>query len=286
MNTLYRLANLLSGDYDYKREVVYFSARRYCYNIFMQIITCSVFFSHLIVFAFNNEKVKQEMVYYKIHNGVGERQINLLIGITALSYCPPISVHREFSKTIGDFKMLSFLFCYDEYEMRTRFRLNRRRATNQVRAQILFRRYAWYWLIFFTFNIGLFILKFAGDNPSNKLSFYFALKVVLYCLLFMVEQAALLRSFLILSQFNVSCLYLHNRLKTLIDRIQCVSIKKLSFKSMDRFVTRLLIEYNSIIESQKKLNHHCERNFYLFFCFISFIIVYPIVILFENPNER
>ena len=287
MNTLYNLANLLSGDYDYRKETIHFNAKRHYYNMAIEVATYSLFVSHVIVFLYDdNEKIKREMVYYKINKGVGERQTNFLCGIIALSFGPPISNHRKFTKHIEDFKVLNFLFCYDEHEMQTRFMLNQHRAKNQVRAQILYKRCTWYWYIFYISNIASFILKFALENPDNQLYAYFFLKLVLYFLLFMVEQTAVLRSFLLLSQFNVSCLYLHNHLKTLIDRIRDVNVKKLSSKNLGSFITQLLIEYNIIIRNQKKINHHCEQNFYMYFCYTAFTIVFPIVILFENPNER
>ena len=286
MNTLYKLANLLSGDYDYKRELIYFNPTRHYYNIFMESITVSLFFSHLIVFVIDDEKTKHEMVYYKLHEGIGERQTNFLTGLTALSFALIITIHRKYSKNIGDFKLLGFSFCYDENEMQTRFRLNQQRAKNQIRSQILFERWAWVWYIYHLFLILAFILNFASDNPSNQLSFYLVFKSFLYFLLYLLELSALLRVFLMLSQFNVSCLYLYNCLGTLIDEIERITTIRHKSKKIDEFAIKLFTEYNIILKNQRKLNHHCERNFYAYFTFTSFTIAFPIVILFEDPNEK
>ena len=286
MNTLYKLANLLSGDYDYKRELIYFNAKRHYYNIFMESITVSFFFNHLIVFLFNDEEIKREMVYYKVNTGIGERQTNFLTGLIALSYWPIITIHRKYSKHIGDFKLLGFSFCYDEHEMQTRFRLNQQRAKNQIRSQILVRRFAWSWFVLHALMIPVITLNFATENSSNELSFYIVFKSFLYFLLCLLEVAGSLRVFLMLSQFNVCCLYLYNYLRTLIDEIDAITTKSSKSNKIGGLSIKLFTEYNIIIKNQRKLNHHCERNFYAYFTFTSFTIAFPIVILFEDPNDK
>ena len=48
MNFLYKLANLLDGDFD--GRVIHFSRKRYLANLFIEYTTYSFFVCHLIVF--------------------------------------------------------------------------------------------------------------------------------------------------------------------------------------------------------------------------------------------
>ena len=48
MNTLYKLANLLDGDFD--GRVIHFNRKRYYANLFVEYVTYSFLICHLIVF--------------------------------------------------------------------------------------------------------------------------------------------------------------------------------------------------------------------------------------------
>lgn len=48
MNTLYKLANLLDGDFD--GHVIHFNRKRQLINRFVEYVTYSFFVCHLIVF--------------------------------------------------------------------------------------------------------------------------------------------------------------------------------------------------------------------------------------------
>lgn len=80
-------------------------------------------------------------------------------------------------------------------------------------------------------------------------------------------------------------LYLHNRLNSLSDRIEGVSLSKLRRTKLNRFIKRLLAEYAAIIHRQRQINHHCERCIFMYFFYGAFTLVFPILLLFEDHSE-
>ena len=106
-----------------------------------------------------------------------------------------------------------------------------------------------------------------------------------YFLLFLVQQASVLRSFLVLGQLEMAALYLHNRLNTLNDRIESTVLSKLKSLKRNRFAGQVLTEYNAIVRTQRLMNRHCERCFYMYFVYSLFLMAFPIVLLFENSDE-
>lgn len=171
--------------------------------------------------------------------------------------------------------------------MQRKYSLNKRRAKDQIKGQILSIKIFYYWFIYCAVNIGFVILKFATSSNISKYSnFYFVLAIVIYFLLYLAEVSSILRAFLILCQFQFSALYLSNCLKTLIDRIDQIDIFEMDQKNLNQFTNLILGSYNQILKNQRKLNHHCERNFLMYFLFASYTIVLPIVILFLDPKEK
>ena len=194
-------------------------------------------------------------------------------------------VHRKYSRDIEGFRALAFLFCFDEQEMQSRHLLNEKRARDQVSAQRTFQKLSWYWYSFYVTNIAWFIMKFAMKNPNTYTGLALIGKTIWYLLLFLVQETAVLRSFLVLGQFEMAALYLHNHLQTLTDRIERTSLREMSRMGLNRFVVRILFEYNLIVSKQKQINRHCERCFYVYFMYTSFTLAFPIVILFEDKDE-
>lgn len=67
MNLLYKMANLLDGDFDGKQ--IRFDKRLQMFTIFIEFWT--YFFAMMHVFVFVFPQFKYDAVYYKIHNGFG-----------------------------------------------------------------------------------------------------------------------------------------------------------------------------------------------------------------------
>lgn len=222
---------------------------------------------------------------YTLHEGVGERWTNLLLGIILLTFGISVHVHRGYSSNVEPFRSLAFLFCFDEREMRINHLLNERRARDQVNAQRTFKKLSWYWYGFYMINIAWFIWTFAMKNPNTYTGFALVGKTIWYLLLFLAQETAVLRSFLVLGQFEIAALYLHNHLQTLMDRVEKTSLPEMSRIGLNRFAMRILFEYNQIVSKQKKINTHCERCFYVYFLYTSFTLAFPIVILFEDKSE-
>ena len=84
-------------------------------------------------------------------------------------------------------------------------------------------------------------------------------------LLFIAQEAAVLRSFFLLGQFEISRPFLLKRLNSLIDRIEFINYLKMSVKKLDKFIYYLLNEYNSFIKFQKTkfLNVICLYILYI-----------------------
>lgn len=225
------------------------------------------------------------LVNYTLHEGIGERWTNLLIGIILIAFGISVHVHRKYSKNVDGFRTLAFLFCFDEQEMQARHMLNGRRAVDQVSAQRTFKKLTWIWFFFYMTNITLFILKFALKNPNTYNGFALIGKMVWYSLLWLAQVTAVLRSFLVLGQFELAALYLHNHLNTVMDRIEKTSLREMSRSGLNKFAKRILYEYNVITNNQKTINSHCERCFFVYFMYTSFTLAFPIVILFEDKEE-
>ena len=143
-------------------------------------------------------------VTFKIHKGVGERWTNFLLGIAGFSFALSISVHRGYTRNAKGFRALSFLFSLDAKKMWSVYRLNKRRAGDQLRAQSTFAKLAWIWYGFYTLTIGLDILKFAMEDPNSYGTVTLLARTVWYLLLFLSQQASVLRSFLVLGQLELS----------------------------------------------------------------------------------
>lgn len=220
-----------------------------------------------------------------MNKGAGQRWTNFLLGIAIFSFALSIPVHRSYTKNVFRFKPLSFLFCFDSKTMQSEYTLNKHRASDQVRAQSVLVKLAWVWYAFYLTTIGSDILKFAMENPSSYSAVYFGFRTIWYFLLFLSQQASVLRSFLVLGQLEMAALYLHNRLNTLNDRIESTNIPKLRRLKLNKFIENILSDYNGIIQTQKQTNSHCERCFYMYFTYALFTLAFPIVILFENHEE-
>lgn len=169
--------------------------------------------------------------------------------------------------------------------MRSVYGLNGQRAEDQVRAQSTFMKVAWVWYVFYALSIGSDILKFALEDPTRYSTLTLAVRTVWYLVLFLSEQASILRVFLVLGQLEMSALYLNNRLSTLSDRIERVSLPKLRRMKLNRFAEQIVVEYRAIICLQWQMNRHCERCFQMYFMYCVFMFVFPIVLLFEDHSE-
>lgn len=300
VNNLYRLVNLFDGEFDYREKVIHFSSKRFFINILIEYVSYWFFFTNLFVSLIDNEHFKREMIYFQLHQGTGQKQITILVGIAELAFALPIRVHRkygekfrkqiseknQYNKNKNDLETLSFLFCYDEYEMQTRFSLNQRRARNQIKAQLIFEKLVWPSFIFYSIYISFYIFKFASDHSNNhRFSVFVLLRIILYIFLFLINLTGVVRSFVVISHFSLSCLYLQNHLNTMIDRIENNFIKNLDAKRLERFCHQLLVGYNRILRNQKILNEHCERNLYILLTYLCFTLCLPIIVMLENPNE-
>lgn len=163
----------------------------------------------------------------------------------------------------------------------------KKRAKNQIRFNRILKTALWIWYISYFIAIGFFVFQIAVTNSENKISFYLFFKIFLYILLFLIEETAVLRSQLVFAQLDLSCLYLGNHLYSLTDRIE--KFLSLDKKNFDRLALTLLKEYDIILGKQRKLNSNFEKNFYAYFCYISFTLSYPFLLLSQNtsyPNER
>lgn len=166
--------------------------------------------------------------------------------------------------------------------------LNKQRAKNQIKAQKISIKLFYYWLIWYILNIGLVVFKFATTNPniSKYSNFDLIIAIMLYFQICFIEISAMQRNFLLLCQFQLSAFYLKNCLKTLTDKMNKIRIVELNQNKLNSFVHQILCDYCRILKNQKELNNHLDKNFLLYFLFSSFTIALPIVILFQDPNEK
>ena len=65
MNTLYKIANLMDGDYDGKQ--IHFDKRRHYFNYFVEYVSYMFVLFHIYVFVYHEHKY--DLVYYRIHDG-------------------------------------------------------------------------------------------------------------------------------------------------------------------------------------------------------------------------
>ena len=280
MNSLYKIAQLLDGDFD--GQQVQFNKGRHYLNYLAEYMNYFFVLSHIYVFIYHERKY--DLVYYKIHDGFGDRIVNFTIGWTIFSFALIIRVHRRFTERPECLQLISFLWCFDETEMQERYFLDKQAARRQIRAQRLGIRYAIIWYRYFFVCIAAFIVKFAVENPTTRIEYgvWFYLKLGLYLALFFVEQSSLLRTFLIFDEMNLSCTYLANYLNTLIRRLKPIVHPHLSQTMLADQINEALSSYNRIIRMQRQLNGHFERTFYSYYMYSCFTVLYPLVILFET----
>lgn len=166
MNVLYKYANLIDGDYDGQR--IHFNQKRYFLNYFIELSAYFFFLSHTFVFIFPDKKY--DVVYYKIHDGFGDRIVNFFIGFTILSFGLIIPVHRKFIQNPKQIELISFIWCFDQKVMKQRYFLSDKFADKQIKAQISGMKYAKIWHRYFVVTIAIFIAKFYWQNPTEKMA--------------------------------------------------------------------------------------------------------------------
>ena len=210
--------------------------------------------------------------------------VNFAIGWTIFSFALIIPVHRRFTKRPAGLRLISFLWCFDEGEMQERHFLDKEAAKKQIRLQMLGVRYATIWHRYFVVIIATYIAKFAVENPTVRIEngHWLYIKLVLYLLLFLLEQSSLLRTFLIFDEMNLSCTYLANYLNTLMRRLHRLVSSSIRFR--DQRIIKVLCEYNRILRLQRQLNGHFEQTFYCYFMYSWFTIGYPIAMLYETSS--
>lgn len=202
-----------------------------------------------------------------------------------MSFASIITFYRKFAHNPKKFELISFIWCADENEMQQRYSLDEEAARKQIRAQIISKRLAYAWHALFCYTIAVYIIKFAIENPNKKFGIFFVLKLVLYFLLFLIEQASLLRTFLIFSELNLSAIYFSNLMKTMVRQIETLyATRSADERSLNRKLDEHLVKYNEIIRNQKLINRHCENTFYAYFVYTTFTVNYPVTMLFESST--
>lgn len=175
--------------------------------------------------------------------------------------------------------------------MEKNYDLDKESARNQLKAQMIFRNIARVWHWFFIVNIALFIIKFAIENPNQKFSLFFSIKLLLYFILWYSEQSNLLRCFLIFSECFLSSIYLANYLDTSMHKIRDLfssyadDFSKVNQKKLNKTIIEVLNDYKLLIKKQKLINNHCEQTFHTYFMYFLFTIIYPIIVIFLPPEE-
>lgn len=74
INSAYRIALLFDGFYDGKR--VKFNKYRHQFNLFIQLIALFVFLFHLVIFITDNERLKNELIYFRLSDHFGSKYLN------------------------------------------------------------------------------------------------------------------------------------------------------------------------------------------------------------------
>ena len=280
MNTLYKIAHLLDGDFDGKQ--IHFNKRRYYLNYLVEYVNYFFFLSHMYISIYHEHRY--DLVYYKVQDGVGARISNFTIGWTIFTYALVMRVYRRFTKHPECLQTASFLWCFNETEMQERHFLDQQAARKQIRAQHKGERYAFIWHRYFFVSIAGYMVKFAVENPTIRIEYgvWFFLKLVLCFALFYIQQSGLLRIFLTLDEMNLSCFYLANYLNTLMRKLQSVTDLPVKQRILSNQIREALSHYNRIIRMQRQLNGHFEQTFLIYFTFCIFTVLYPIAILFET----
>lgn len=160
-------------------------------------------------------------------------------------------------------------------------------AKQQVNLQRIFLKCASIWNQMYFIALGFLSIKLAYDDLSKREFLeektYYLIKSSFYVFLLIQNHAMVARTFIVFGHMNLSCIYFHHYLQTLIIELQ----KSINLKG-NLFVKKLIKvnkSYNKLISNQKKLNHHFGKAFYFFHVFNFFTVLYPINILFLDPNE-
>ena len=277
MNRIYKLSNLFDGDYDYLKQELSFSRTRHYFNNFIRYSSYLFFLNHLLIFVFNYDYLKQNLVSFRLSESIGERVINFAASFTVLSFGLIIGAYQQFHKNPKKLKVLRFLFCFDLEVMRKEFYLNREFASGQVKFQKLFLSFAKLWHKFYFILLNLFFLKLAFENLSKHQSgaIVLLIKLILFVMLTLCFQSGAIRVFIVFAQLNLSSLYFSHFLKTLILKIKRNLLD-------EQKLMRIIGEYSLILKNQRVTNQHFQQCFYFFFAFNSFTIFYPALILFLN----
>lgn len=85
INSAYKDALLFDGFYNEER--VELNQYRHQFNSFIRLVARFIFLIHLVIFITDNERLKNELIYFKLSDDFGSKYLNLgmfLIGFKLL----------------------------------------------------------------------------------------------------------------------------------------------------------------------------------------------------------